>query len=74
MGRGRTALRFLVLGAVSALLVALMARLWDEIVGLRPREAHVYREVEFTEDTEGVEDSGQTELDRTVLPGISVRS
>jgi len=74
MGRGRTVGRFLVLGAVSALMVALMARLWDEILGLGPREAHVYREVEFTKETEGVEDSGQTELDRTVLPGISIRS
>jgi hypothetical protein len=72
MGLGRTALRFLVLGAVSALLVALMVRLWDEI--LRPREANVYREVEFSDETEGVEDSHQTELDRTLLPGISIRS
>jgi hypothetical protein len=72
MGLGRTALRFLVLGAVSALLVALMVRLWDEI--LRPGEANVCREVEFGEETKGVEDSQQTELDRTLLPGISIRS
>ena len=58
MGLGRTVLRFLVLGAVSALLVALMARLWDEL----------------TEEPEGVEGSEQTELDRTLLPGISIRS
>jgi hypothetical protein len=57
MGLGRTVLRFLLLGVVSALLVALMARLWDE----------------FTEDTEGVDDSEQTEADRTLLPGISIR-
>ncbi len=74
MGLGHTVRRFLVLGAVSALMVALLARLWNEIVGPRPREEHVYREVEFTEDTEGVEDSEQAELDRTVLPGISIRS
>jgi hypothetical protein len=71
MGFGRTVVRFLVLGAISALLVALGARLWDEILGLRPREAHLYKEVEFRD---GIEDSEQTELDRTVLPGISSRS
>ena len=59
MGLGRTVLRVMVLGAVSAWLVALMARLWDEILGPRPREADIYRE---------------TELDRTLLPGISIRS
>jgi hypothetical protein len=58
MGRGRTVLRFLVLGTVSALLAGLVVRLRDE----------------FTEGTEGVEDSEQTELDRTLLPGISVRA
>ena len=58
MGLGRTVLRFLVLGAVSALLVALIVRRWHE----------------FTEEPEGVEDSEQAELDRTLLPGISIRS
>jgi hypothetical protein len=60
MALGRSALRFLVLGAISALLVALGARLWDEILGQRRRES--------------VDWSEQIELDQTVLPGISIRS
>ncbi|TMC64641.1 MAG: hypothetical protein E6J16_06220 [Chloroflexota bacterium] len=60
MGLGRSALRFLILGAISALLVALGARLWDEILGLHRREP--------------VDWSEQIELDQTVLPGISIRS
>jgi len=59
MGLGRSFLRFLLLGSVSALLVTLLVRLWDEILGVRPREAQV---------------DGETEADRTVLPGISIRS
>ena len=60
MGLARSALRFLILGAISALLVALGARLWDEILGLDRRES--------------VDWSEQIELDQTVLPGISIRS
>jgi len=59
MGLGRPFLRLLLLGAASAMLVALMVRIWDEILGVRPREAHVYEEIE---------------ADRTLLPGISIRS
>ena len=60
MALGRFVRRFLVLGAISALLVALGARLWDEILGRRRRES--------------VDWSEQIELDQTVLPGISIRS
>jgi hypothetical protein len=60
MALGRSVLRFLVLGAISALLVALGARLWDEILGRHRRES--------------VDWSEQMELDQTVLPGISIRS
>jgi hypothetical protein len=60
MALGRLVLRFLVLGAISALLVALGARLWDEILGRHRRES--------------VDWSEQIELDQTVLPGISIRS
>ena len=60
MALGRSALRFLVLGAISALLVALGARLWHEILGRHRRES--------------VDWSEQIELDQTVLPGISIRS
>jgi hypothetical protein len=60
MALGRSALRFLILGAISAILVALGARLWDEILG---RHRH-----------ESVDWSEQIELDQTVLPGISIRS
>jgi hypothetical protein len=60
MALGRSALRFLILGAISALLVALGARLWDEILGRHRRES--------------VDWSEQMELDQTVLPGISIRS
>jgi hypothetical protein len=60
MGLGRTLLRFLFLGAISALLIALGARLLDDILGQRRRESADW--------------SDQIELDRTVLPGISVRS
>ena len=60
MALGRSVLRFLVLGAISALLVALGARLWDEILGRHRRE-----HVDWSE---------QIELDQTVLPGMSIRS
>jgi hypothetical protein len=60
MALGRSVLRFLILGAMSALLVALGARLWNEILGPHRRES--------------VDWSEQIELDQTVLPGISIRS
>jgi hypothetical protein len=60
MALGRSALRFLILGAISAILVALGARLWDEILGRHRRER--------------VDWSEQIELDQTILPGISIRS
>jgi hypothetical protein len=75
MGLGRTVLRFLLLGAVGALVVALGARLFDEILGLRPREGRAtYRNIESAEETAAADWSEQIELDQTVLPGISIRS
>ena len=53
-------LDFWLAAIISALLVALGARLWDEILGLDRRES--------------VDWSEQMELDQTVLPGISIRS
>jgi len=60
MGLGRAVVRFLFLSAITALLVALGARVWDEILGLRRRE--------------GVDWSEQIELDHAVQPRISIRS
>ena len=75
MGVGRTILRFLFLGAISALLIALGVRLWDEILGLRRREGHVTKkDILSADEVEGAEGSDRIELDRPVLPGISIRS
>ncbi len=74
MGLGRTVLRFLFLGAISALLIALGVRLWDEILGPRRRKGHVTpKDFEPTQVTDA-EWSEFIELDRPVLPGISIRS
>lgn len=70
MGHGRTVLRFLLFGALSALLVALSARLSKEILSRRGRVTPVERAGEVAD----AYDSEFIELDRTVLPGISIRS
>jgi hypothetical protein len=75
MGLGRTVFRLLFAGAISALLVALAARFLDPILGLRPREGQAtYRNIDSTQESEGADGSDLIEPDRTVLPGISVRS
>jgi len=74
MGR-RTVFRFLLFGALSALLVALGARLSKEILNRRGREGRVTdNDVERAREVADAYDSEFIELDRTVLPGISFRS
>jgi cob(I)alamin adenosyltransferase len=75
MGVGRAVLRLLFLGAISALLIAVGVRLGEEILGLRRRERHVTpKDVERAQEVAEAYESELIELDRTVLPGISVRS
>jgi cob(I)alamin adenosyltransferase len=75
MGRGRTVFRLLLFGALSALLVALGARLSKEILNRRGREGRVTaKDVERAQEVADAYDSEFIELDRTVLPGISIRS
>ena len=75
MGRGRTVFRFLLLGTFSALLVALAIRLLDEIAGRRRREAQVTaRNLERAHEVADAYESEMIESERTVLPGISIRS
>ena len=75
MGFGRIVVRFLVLGAVSALLVVLGARLREEILSMRRREGQVTPEdFERAQEVADAYESELIELDRIVLPGISIRS
>lgn len=75
MGHGRTVSRFLLFGALSALLVAISVRLSKETLGRRGREGRVTRkDVERAREVADAYDSEFIELDRTVQPGISVRS
>jgi cob(I)alamin adenosyltransferase len=75
MGLGRTAFRLLFLGTISALLVALGIRLLDESAGRRRREAQVAaRNLERAQEAADAYESELIDLDRTVLPGISIRS
>jgi hypothetical protein len=71
----RTLFRLLLLGAISAVLVAVGARFLDEILGLRSRARDAtYRDIEAAEETRAAYEAERIELDRTVLPGISIRS
>lgn len=75
MGFGRIVVRFLVLGTVSALLVVLGARLREAILGARRREVQVTRkDLECAQEVADAYESELIELDRIVLPGISIRS
>jgi hypothetical protein len=74
MGRGKTVLRFLFLGSISALLIVLGARLWDEMVGMRRRGHATPKDLERAREVADAYESEFIELDRTVLPGISIRS
>jgi hypothetical protein len=75
MGHGRTVFRFLLFGALGALLVAFGARLSKEILNRPGREGRVTRkDVERAREVADAYDSEFIELDRTVLPGISIRA
>ena len=75
MGHGRTVFRSLLFGALSVLLVALGARLSKEILNRRGREGRVTaKDVEPAREVADAYDSEFIELDRTVQPGISIRS
>lgn len=75
MGLGRTVFRHLFLGAISALLTALAVRLLDEVADRRRREAEVRANtLERAHEVADAYESELIELERTVLPGISIRS
>ena len=75
MGLGRTVLRLLFLGTLSALLVALGIRLLDESARQRRRDAQVAAtNLERAHEVADAYESELIDLDRTVLPGISIRS
>ena len=75
MGLGRTAFRLLFLGTVSALLVAVGIRLLDGVAGRRRREVQVTaKNLERAHEVAEAYDAELIELERTVLPGISIRS
>jgi Flp pilus assembly protein TadB len=75
MGLGRTVFRLLFLGTLSALLVALGIRLLDQSARQRRREAQVAaRNLERAQEAADAYESELIDLDRTVLPGISIRS
>jgi hypothetical protein len=73
MGFGRAVVRFLVLGAVSALLIVLGARLREEILSMRRREG-TPKDLERAQEVAEAYESELNERDRIVLPGISIRS
>jgi hypothetical protein len=58
--------------AGDATLIALGARLWNETLGLLRREVQVRQKEIEKADGEGVDDSA--EIERAMLPGISIRS
>jgi len=75
MGLARTVFRVLFLGTLGGLLVAVGIRLLDGVAVRRRREVHVT--AKDLEPAPEVADAYQTELielERTVLPGISIRS
>ena len=75
MGLTRTLFRLVFAGAMSAVLIAVGVRFLDEFLGLRPRDREAtYRDIESAEETRNAYEAERIELDRTVLPGISVRS
>jgi len=68
-GRPPTAARNVANVAGDAVLIALGARLWNDALGLLRRDV----EVKQTE-IEAADESAPIELERAVLPGISIRS
>jgi cob(I)alamin adenosyltransferase len=75
MGRGRSVVRLLFRGAISALLIALVIRLLDEMVGQHRRDGRfTSKDLERAEEVADAYEAELIELERTVLPGISIRS
>jgi len=75
MGLERTVFRILFLGTLSALLLAVGIRLLDAVAGRRRREVHVTAKgLERVAEVSDANETDLIELERTVLPGISIRS
>jgi hypothetical protein len=55
-------------------LIALGTRLWNEILGLLRREVQVKQKAIETAGREAGDGSAPTEIERAMLPGISIRS
>ena len=68
-GRPPTAARTVANVAGDAVLIALGTRLWNDALGLLRREVQVKQT-----EIEAADESGPIELERAVLPGISIRS
>jgi hypothetical protein len=60
--------------AGDAMLIALGSRLWNEALGLLRREVQIKQKEIETADGEGGDDSAPIEIERAMLPGISIRS
>ena len=67
--RPPTAARNVANVAGDAVLIALGTRLWNDALGLLRREVQVKQT-----EIEAADESGPIELERAVLPGISIRS
>lgn len=75
MRLGRSVFRLLFLGTLSAVLVAVGIRLLDGVAGRRRREVHVTaKDLERAREVADAYETELIELERTVLPGISIRS
>ncbi|HEX9095614.1 MAG TPA: hypothetical protein VF990_05870 [Candidatus Dormibacteraeota bacterium] len=75
MGRGRSGVGLLFRGAISALLIALVIRLLNEMVGRGRRDGRVRsKDLERTDEAADAYEAELIERERTVLPGISIRS
>ncbi len=68
-GRPPSPARNAVNAAGDAVLIALGTRLWNDLLGLLRREARIEQA-----EIEAVDDAAPIEIERPVLPGISIRS
>ena len=57
-----------------AMLIALGTRLWNETLGLLRRQVQIKQSEIEKADSDGVDDSVRIEIERAMLPGISIRS
>lgn len=60
--------------AGDAILIALGTRLWSEVLGWLRREVQVKENEIEAAEADGVVDSATIEIERAMLPGISIRS